>query len=73
MESSSSSKEETLATFHILRSEKTYNKQEDEDGACRSLLVPDPCSLPPVPPSAVEANFVRYYAVGKILNPNSNK
>lgn len=35
-----------------------------EDEELRSLLIPDVKDLPSIPPSAVESNFVRYYAAG---------
>ncbi|CAA7410747.1 unnamed protein product [Spirodela intermedia] len=35
----------------------------DRDSELRRLIVPDLCDLPPAAPSAVEANFVTYFAV----------
>ena len=59
--------EETLEkTFSLATIEKTDNKEkdEDEDEDLHSVLIPDPTTLPPVPPSAVKSNFARYYAAG---------
>ncbi|XP_057974826.1 uncharacterized protein LOC131162398 [Malania oleifera] len=36
--------------------------KEEEEEELRRLLVPDPCDLPMDPPSAVESNFVAYFA-----------
>lgn len=41
-----------------------------EDEELRSLLLPDANNLPEAPPSAVEFNFVRYYAIGTPLRPD---
>ena len=40
------------------------------DEETRALIAPDAGSLPATPPSAVEANFARYFFAGKIMTPN---
>jgi hypothetical protein len=35
------------------------------DDETRALVVPDAAALPASPPSAVEANFARYFVAGK--------
>lgn len=55
---------ETLKNCSDLRSiacNETDVKQECEDEELHSLLLPDPASLPLVPPSSIESNFIRYY------------
>lgn len=41
----------------------------DGDSELRRLIVPDLDDLPAVAPSAVEANFVTYFAVGESSKP----
>ncbi|KAG1360997.1 protein Abitram [Cocos nucifera] len=41
---------------------ETVEKKEEAEEELRSLLLPDIKDLPPIPPSAVESNFVRYFA-----------
>ncbi|XP_019709719.1 uncharacterized protein [Elaeis guineensis] len=41
---------------------ETVEKKEEAGEDLRSLLLPDIKDLPPIPPSAVESNFVRYFA-----------
>ena len=53
----------------ISTTENTDNKEKDEDENLHSLLIPDPTILPPVPPSAVDSNFARYYAAGTSYTP----
>ncbi|RWW09059.1 hypothetical protein GW17_00027472 [Ensete ventricosum] len=38
-----------------------------EDEEIRPLLIPDVKDLPSIPPSAVESNFVRYYAAAVVM------
>ncbi|ONK64607.1 uncharacterized protein A4U43_C07F27900 [Asparagus officinalis] len=61
---SSTKEEETLDKSSISTVEKSADgiKEQDKDEDFHSLLIPDPNSLPSIPPSAVESNFVRYYA-----------
>jgi hypothetical protein len=40
------------------------------DEETRALIAPDAGSLPVTPPSAVEANFARYFAAGKKKDSN---
>ncbi|KAJ6839459.1 protein Simiate [Iris pallida] len=42
------------------KEEKPQEEEEEED--FHALVLPDPTTLPPAPPSAVEANFARYFA-----------
>jgi hypothetical protein len=43
------------------REEKINDEEEDD---LNKLLLPDPQNLPLTPPSAVETNFVTYFALG---------
>lgn len=43
------------------------NEQEEEDEDLEQLLLPDVHALPLTPPSAVESNFVTYFALGNSL------
>lgn len=43
------------------------HEQEQEDEELRLLLLPDVRNLPLTPPSAVESNFVSYFALGIYL------
>lgn len=45
-------------------SHETVEKKEEGEEELRALLLPDIKDLPPIPPSAVESNFVRYFAGG---------
>jgi hypothetical protein len=42
--------------------EEKNNEEEEDD--LNKLLLPDPQNLPLIPPSAVETNFVTYFALG---------
>jgi hypothetical protein len=42
--------------------EEKINEEEEDD--LNKLLLPDPQNLPLIPPSAVETNFVTYFALG---------
>jgi hypothetical protein len=42
--------------------EEKINDEEEND--LNKLLLPDPQNLPLTPPSAVETNFVTYFALG---------
>ncbi|XP_020092684.1 protein Simiate [Ananas comosus] len=42
--------------------EGTEDAAQTLDEELRSLLLPDPRDLPPIPPSSVESNFARYFA-----------
>lgn len=44
--------------------EGTEDAAQTLDEELRSLLLPDPRDLPPIPPSSVESNFARYFAPG---------
>lgn len=46
------------------RQEEDQGKKEEE---LHRLLVPDACDLPLSPPSAVESNFVFYFAPGYLI------
>ncbi|RWW84054.1 hypothetical protein BHE74_00007393 [Ensete ventricosum] len=48
---------ETLQSDALVNMDKIV-----EDEELRPLLIPDVKDLPSIPPSAVESNFVRYYA-----------
>jgi predicted KAP-like P-loop ATPase len=39
-------------------------EEEEEEDDLNKLLLPDPQNLPLIPPSAVETNFVTYFALG---------
>lgn len=69
MESVINEEEETLKgkTFISTTEETTEPKEREGEGEgegeeLHSLLIPDTSTLPLIPPSAVESNFVRYYA-----------
>lgn len=49
---------------------ETERKQEknDEEEDLSKLLLPDVQNLPLIPPSAVETNFVTYFALGNSIN-----
>lgn len=47
------------------REEKNNEEEEEELG---KLLFPDVQNLPLTPPSAVESNFVTYFALGNSIN-----
>jgi len=48
------------------RSEKKNNEEEEDD--LEKLLLPDVENLPLIPPSAVETNFVTYFALGNLIH-----
>lgn len=45
-------------------------KEEDEEAELQKLLLPNVDELPLTPPSAVETNFVSYFALGNSSNWN---
>lgn len=45
--------------------QRQQHKEDEEDGLQR-LLLPDARDLPLIPPSAVESNFVSYFAPGSL-------
>ncbi|XP_047327808.1 protein Abitram [Impatiens glandulifera] len=51
-----------VTSSYTEESSKPKVEQEDEDNELRKLLVPDIANLPLSPPSAVECNFVSYFA-----------
>ena len=48
--------------------ERPSPREATLDDETRALVVPDAADLPASPPSAVEANFARYYISGKRLD-----
>lgn len=50
------------------RKEEKNATEEEED--LSKLLLPDVQNLPLIPPSAVETNFITYFALGNSINPN---
>lgn len=44
--------------------ERSPQRESAVDEETRALVVPDAGDLPPFPPSAVEANFARYFVAG---------
>ncbi|EEE56198.1 uncharacterized protein [Oryza sativa Japonica Group] len=52
--------------------ERSPQRESAVDEETRALVVPDAGDLPPFPPSAVEANFARYF-VADFLNPGHDQ
>ena len=48
--------------------ERPSPREATLDDETRALIVPDAADLPASPPSAVEANFARYFIAGKRLD-----
>lgn len=63
MELISGQENEGIEKLDVVTEEEKVDGTEDE---LRRLLLPDPQNLPPIPPSAVDANFVKYFAPGLV-------
>lgn len=51
-----------------MKSELETHKLTDDEEELKKLLVPDVATLPLNPPSAVQSNFVTYFAPGNSLH-----
>lgn len=59
-----STEEQSIDETNNSESRAQNHEQEELDEDLRLLLLPDVSSLPQTPPSAVESNFVTYFALG---------
>ncbi|XP_028784563.1 protein Abitram isoform X2 [Neltuma alba] len=58
-----STEEQSIDETNSSESRAQDHEQEEQDEELRLLLLPDVSSLPQTPPSAVESNFVSYFAL----------
>jgi hypothetical protein len=59
---------EETAALEASSLDKPQPREAAVDEETRALIVPDAADLPALPPSAVEANFARYFVAGNRLN-----